>query len=281
MSTITIEPVGPGVGAEVLGVDAQRLIEDDDLAAAVLAAVEDAGVVVFRDLHLDLESQLTFCRKFGPIEMNEGRYAVKGIYRVSLDRATSATADYLYGNFGWHIDGLTPTVTEHPPPMLTMLTAQVVAEGGGDTEFASTYAAYDGLSDAEKDAFAGLRVFHTMEAGILRFIPNPNEQHMTRMRSQPTKVHPLVWTHQTGKRSLVVGGTSDFIIGMPLEKGRALLGELVERATTPDRVYSHKWRPGDTVLWDNRGLLHHVTPFDTSQPREMLRTTVLGQEAIQ
>jgi alpha-ketoglutarate-dependent taurine dioxygenase len=281
MSTITVEPLGPKVGAEVRGIDAERLLEDDELPAAILGAVEHAGVLVFRDLNLDPETQVSFCRKFGPIEMNEGRYGVKGVYRVTLEKATSATADYLYGNFGWHIDGLTPTVSEHPPPMLTMLTARVLAEAGGDTEFASSYAAYDDLSDDEKEVLAGLRVFHTMEAGILRFIPHPTEEHMARFRSQPTKVHPLVWTHQTGKRSLVVGGTSDFIIGMPLEEGRALLGDLVERATTPDRVYSHKWQPGDTVLWDNRGLLHRITPFDTSNPREMLRTTVLGQEAIQ
>jgi alpha-ketoglutarate-dependent taurine dioxygenase len=281
MSAITIEPLGPSVGAEVQGVDPERMIEDDELPAAILKAVEEAGVLVFRDLHLDRDTQVAFCQKFGPIEMSEGKYEVKGIYRVTLEKAASATADYLYGNFGWHIDGLTPTVNEHPPPMLTMLTAQAIANVGGDTEFASTYAAYDALSDDEKEEFAELRVFHTMEAGILRFIPHPTEEHMARMRSQPTKVHPLIWTHKTGQRSLVIGGTSDFIIGMPLEPGRALLADLVERATTPDRVYSHKWRPGDTVLWDNRGLLHHITPFDTSKPREMLRTTVLGQEAIE
>ena len=281
MSTITIEPLGRKVGAEVRGVDPERLINDDELPGALLKAVEEAGVLVFRNLYLDPETQVAFCRKFGPIEMDEGRNETKGIYRVSLDRATSAIADYLYGNFGWHIDGLTPTVTEHPPPMLTMLTAQVVAEVGGDTEFASSYAAYDDLAEREKEALAGRRVFHTMEAGILRFIPNPTEEHMARLRSQPTKVHPLIWTHKTGKRSLVIGGTSDFIIGMRLEEGRALLSELVERATTPDRVYCHKWQPGDTVMWDNRGLLHHITPFDTAEPREMLRTTVLGQETIQ
>ncbi len=281
MSTLTIEPLGANVGAEVRGLDPERLSEDDQLPAAILNAVEHAGVLVFRDLHLDPDTQVAFCRKLGPIEMNEGKYEVKGIYRVTLEKAASASADYLYGNFGWHIDGLTPTVNEHPPPMLTMLTAQVVADDGGDTEFASTYAAYDDLSDGEKDTFAGLRVFHTMEAGILRFIPKPTEEHMARLRSQPTKVHPLIWTHKTGKRSVVIGGTSDFILGMPALEGRALLSELVERATTPDRVYSHKWRPGDTVLWDNRGLLHHITPFDTSRPREMLRTTVLGQEVVQ
>jgi alpha-ketoglutarate-dependent taurine dioxygenase len=280
MSTLTLERVGP-VGAEVSGVDRARLLEDADLTGALLEALEEVGVLVFHDLFLDPETQVTFCRRFGPIEESEGRFDIKGIYRVTLDKATSATADYLRGNFGWHIDGLTPTVTEHPPPMVTMLTAKVVAEEGGDTEFASTYAAYDALSDEEKEAFADLKVFHTMEAGILRFIPDPTEEHLARLRSQPTKVHPIVWTHSTGRRSLVMGGTSDHIIGMPRDEGRALLADLVERATIPERVYRHRWSPGDTVLWDNRGLLHRVTTFDTARPREMLRTTVLGQEDTQ
>lgn len=281
MSTITIDPLGTSVGAQVRGVDRERLLEDDELPAALLDALEEVGVLVFRGLHLDPETQVAFCRKLGPIEENEGSYEVKGIYRVTLDKATSAFADYLRGNFGWHIDGLTPTVTEHPPPMATMLTAEVVAADGGDTEFVSTYAAYDALSEEEKEAFADLWVFHTMEAGILRFIPDPTPEHLERLTSQPTKVHPLIWNHRSGRRSVVIGGTSDHVLDMPLEEGRALLADLVERATVPERVYRHEWAPGDTILWDNRGLLHRVTEFDTTKPREMLRTTVLGQEDTQ
>jgi alpha-ketoglutarate-dependent taurine dioxygenase len=68
---------------------------------------------------------------------------------------------------------------------------------------------------------------------------------------------------------------------MSREKSRALLDDLLERATRPDLVYRHQWQPGDTVLWDNRGLLHHVVRYDTTKPREMWRTTVLGREPIQ
>jgi len=275
--TLQLERLG-NVGAEVRGVDRQRLVEDDALPAAILEALEEVGVLAFRGLQVDPHTQVAFCRKFGPIEEREGSYEVAGIYRVTLEKAESATADYLRGNFGWHIDGLTPTVPEHPPPMMTMLTAKVVAETGGDTEFASTYAAYDALSDEEKARVAQLRVLHAMEAGILRFLPDRTEEHLARLRSQPTKVHPLVWRHRSGRHSLVIGGCADHIIGMPLEEGRALLAELVERATTRVRVYRHSWEPDDTVIWDNRGLLHRVTAFDTDKPREMLRTTVLGQE---
>ena len=68
---------------------------------------------------------------------------------------------------------------------------------------------------------------------------------------------------------------------MDLDEGRALLAELLERSTVPDKVYSHGWSVGDTVIWDNRGVLHRAAPYDPSSPREMLRTTVLGDEPIQ
>jgi len=67
---------------------------------------------------------------------------------------------------------------------------------------------------------------------------------------------------------------------MELEQGRALLAELLDRATVPDRVYSHNWSIGDTVIWDNQGVLHRAAPYDPDSPREMLRTTVLGDEPI-
>src|SRR5262249_31587663 len=151
---------------------------------------------------------------------------------------------------------------------------------GGDTEFASTYAAYDGLTDAEKQSFASLRVLHRFERAVLPFLDNPTPEHLARLRGQPTKVHPLVWTHESGRRSLVIGTHADQVEGMAEADSRALLDDLLDRATEHGRVYRHAWREGDTVLWDNRGLLHHVVRYDTATPREMWRTTVLGQEPI-
>jgi alpha-ketoglutarate-dependent taurine dioxygenase len=274
------EKLSTDVGAEVVGIDCDRLRDDDTLPGAILDALEEVGVLVFRDLHLDPETQVEFCRKLGPIETNlTASHDVEGIFRVTLDRSKTATADYFVGNFGWHIDGCTPNKDAYPP-MVTMLSAQIVAEGG-DTEFASTYRAYDELSEEEKQSFASLRVLHRFERAVLPFLDNPTPEHLARLRGQPTKVHPLVWTHESGRRSLVIGTHADQVEEMSAEESRALLDGLLERATTPERVYRHEWREGDAVLWDNRGLLHHVIPYDRTLPREMWRTTVLGQEPIQ
>jgi alpha-ketoglutarate-dependent taurine dioxygenase len=277
--TLTTKRLGGSVGAEVLDVDPRRLQGDDGLPQAILAELEDVGVLVFRGLRIDPEVQVSFCRKLGSIETQLSKsHPVEGISRITLDRSKTATADYFLGNFGWHIDGCTPHGDE-APPMVTMLSAQVVAEGG-DTEFASTYAAYEGLSEQEKTALAPLRVLHRFESAVLPFLDHPTPEHRARLRAQPTKIHPLVWTHESGRRSLVIGTHADHVEGMPLEDGRALLADLLERATRPDLVYRHRWVAGDTVLWDNRGLLHRVARYDTTMPREMFRTTVLGQEAI-
>ncbi len=280
MSALTMEKSTAGVGAVVVGVDRERLAHDDALPGAVLEALEEVGVLVFHDLHLDPETQVAFCRKLGPIETNlTASHDVEGIFRVTLDRSKTATADYFVGNFGWHIDGCTPNKDAYPP-MVTMLSAQIVAEGG-DTQFASTYRAYDDLTDEEQRSLASLRVLHRFERAVLPFLEDPTPEHLARLRGQPTKVHPLVWTHESGRRSLVIGTHADEVEGMSAEDSRSLLDGLLERATTPDRVYRHEWQEGDTVLWDNRGLLHRVAAYDRTQDREMWRTTVLGQEPIQ
>jgi alpha-ketoglutarate-dependent sulfate ester dioxygenase len=90
-----------------------------------------------------------------------------------------------------------------------------------------------------------------------------------------------VWTHRSGRKSLVLGASADYVVGMELEEGRALLTELLDRATVPGNVYRHDWSVGDTVIWDNRGVLHRAAPYDPGSAREMLRTTVLGDEPIE
>jgi alpha-ketoglutarate-dependent sulfate ester dioxygenase len=140
---------------------------------------------------------------------------------------------------------------------------------------------YDALSDDEKQRYASLRVVHSLEASQRRVTPNPTPEQLQRWRSRRTHEHPLVWTHGTGRKSLVLGASADYIVGMDLDGGRALLAKLLDRSTVPDKVYSHKWSVGDTVIWDNRGVLHRAAPYDPNSPREMLRTTVLGDEPIQ
>ena len=281
MTLLTINKLTDSVGAEVLGVDSDRLAGDEAFGAAVLDALEDNGVLVFPELGLDPEAQVAFCRRLGDIDhSSDGHHPVAGIYPVTLDKSKNSSAAYLRGTFDWHIDGCTP-IEDTFPQMATVLSAKQVAESGGETEFASSYAAYDALSDAEKERYGSLRVVHSLEASQRRVTPDPSPEVLARWRSRRTHEHPLVWTHRTGRKSLVLGASADYIVGMDPEKGRALLAELLDRATGADKVYRHHWSVGDTVIWDNRGVLHRAAPYDPSSEREMLRTTVLGDEPIQ
>ena len=281
MSLLTINKLATSVGAEVVGLDPERLASDDAVAAAVLAALEDNGALVFPALHLDPETQVKFCRRLGDVDhSSDGHHRVAGIYPITLDKSKNAAAAYLHATFDWHIDGCTPIGDEYPQKA-TVLSAIAVAEWGGETEFANSYAAYDELTDEEKERCASLRVVHSLEASQRRINPAPSPEELARWRARPTHVHPLVWTHRSGRKSLVLGASADYVVGMDPDEGRALLAELLDRATRADNVYSHTWSVGDTVIWDNRGVLHRAAPYDPTSAREMLRTTVLGDEPIQ
>lgn len=281
MTVLTINKLTASVGAEVTGLDPDALGTDDSLVAAVLDALEDNGVLVFPKLDLHPEAQVEFCRRLGKIDhSSDGHHPVPGIYPVTLDKSKNASASYLRATFDWHIDGCTPTYDE-PPQKATVLSAKQVAERGGETEFANSYAAYEAFTDAEKERFGSLRVVHSLEASQRRVNPDPSPELVARWRARPTHEHPLVWTHRSGRKSLVLGASADYIVGMDRDEGRVLLAELLDRATRPELVYRHSWSVGDTVIWDNNGVLHRAVPYDPDSPREMLRTTVLGDEPIQ
>jgi len=276
MAAITIEKLGATVGAEVTGVDRERLLGDAALPQQCLAALEANGVLVFRELHLDDATQVVFCRTLGQVESMPGRSGSE-IFKVTLDPSKNPSADYLRSTFVWHIDGATDDI----PTKASVLSAHVLADSGGETEFASTYAAYDDLSDAEKERYSALRVVHTFEAAQRLTYPDPSPELLAIWRKRPPKEHPLVWKHRSGRRSLVLGATASHVVGMKLEEGQALLADLLARATVPERVYRHEWSVGDMVIWDNRGVLHRACPYDPSSSREMHRTTLVGDEPIQ
>lgn len=277
---LSLTPISDTVGAEVLDADADQLAGDEAVARSVLDALGQYGVLVFRGLHLEPEAQVEFCQRLGEIDYAGADDPIPGVMRVTLDRSKSTSAAYLKGTLFWHIDGCTPAGDECPQ-MATILSAKAVAERGGETEFASTYAAYDDLSDEEKRRFASLRVVHSLEASQRLAFPDPSEKLVAAWRTRKNSEHPLVWTHRDGRRSLVLGASTDHVVGMDVDEGRALLADLLARSTSPERVYRHQWTVGDTVIWDNRGVLHRAAAYDADSPREMLRTTVLGDEPIE
>ena len=276
MAVLTTEKLSPTVGALVEELDHDRLLNDPAIPDLVHEALEANGALVFRGLHLDDDTQIAFSKRLGEVE-KLGRGEKPEIFRVTLDTSKNPAAQYLKGTFQWHIDGCTDDI----PIMATVLSAHAVAERGGETEFASTYGAYDALSDDEKARVDAMRVVHTIEASQRLHNPNPTEEEVARWRMRPPKEHPLVWQHRDGRRSLVVGATASHVVGLDVEEGQAILQDLLDHATEPDRVYRHEWEVGDLVIWDNRGVLHRACPYDATSPRDMHRCTLSGNEPIQ
>ena len=275
-TVITTKKLSSTVGAEVTDVDVDRLLHDHAVPAATLDALEEHGVLVFRELHPDDAAQVAFSRKLGRVVVL-GRGEHPEIFRVTLDPEKNPMADYLRGTFDWHIDGM----TEDVPIMATVLTAHGVAGTGGETEFASTYTAYDDLSPEEQEQFESVRVLHTFERAQRLVNDDPTPEELARWRKRPSKVHPLVWRHRSGRRSLVLGATADTVVDMDAVASRRFLDDLLDRATAASRVYRHDWSVGDMVIWDNRGVLHRACRYDPTSPRDMHRTTLHGDEPVQ
>jgi alpha-ketoglutarate-dependent taurine dioxygenase len=124
-------------------------------------------------------------------------------------------------------------------------------------------------------------VVHSFEAAQRMLHPDPTPDELAMWRTRPSKEHPLVWTHASGRRSLVLGATTSHVVGMEPSESRAFLDGLLARATTTNLVYRHEWRLGEMVIWDNRGVLHRALPYDVNSPRDMHRTTLHGDEPIQ
>ncbi|XVQ09439.1 TauD/TfdA dioxygenase family protein [Spirillospora sp. CA-255316] len=274
MAAIALEKLSEHVGVEVLDVDVDRLLNDGDLPGACMDALEEHGVLLFRELHAGDEAQVAFCRKLGEL-VRFPSYKIPEVMEISFD-PSNPNAEYFASNDYWHIDGSLDDV----PAKAGALSAHVVAEEGGETEFASTYAAYDDLTAEEKERYAGMRAIHTFESVQRKSYPDPTPDQLAEWARRPPREHPLVWEHRSGRRSLVFGPTIEKFVGMGVEKSQELLAEITRRATAPDKVLRHSWSVGDLVIWDNRGLVHRACEFDRTKPRRMHRTTLAGDEAI-
>ncbi len=200
------------------------------------------------------------------------------IFKISLDPKTNpGAAEYLKGSLLWHIDGAMDEV----PSRGSILTARELPQTReGNTEVANTYSAFQDLPAEEQEKLEKLRVVHTMAASQRLTYPDATEEQKADWDRYPPKVHPLVWTHKSGRKSLVTGVSADYIEGMDLEEGRALLRQLDDFCTRDEYVYSHEWSVGDLLIWDNTVSLHRAAPYSPDSGRLMHRTTLVGEEAL-
>ena len=284
---IEIRQVNPHFVAEIGGIDLSQSV-DRQTVDAVWEAIDRCAVLVFHDQRLDDTQLRDFAANFGPLEI--GRAAARGGRRrlahpeigdiSNLDedgrlrqRDDRRRLDSL-GNRLWHTDASYMPV----PVVLGMLHAVAVpppsALGGGETEFADMRAAYDALPEAMKAEIDGLVAEHDVfwsrgQIGFTEFPRGEREQY-------PPSRQRLVRRHPGSKRkTLYLSAHASHIVGWPVPEGRLLLFDLNIHATRPGFVYSHKWRVGDLVIWDNRCTMHRGRPHDDAYPRDLRRATTL------
>lgn len=247
---------------------------DDLLSGAhareILELLEERVVLVFPRLNLTDEQHLTFSRTLGEVIPQ----CETGVRPISLD---GPGADYIKTSFYWHFDGALDAV----PSCVGLLSARRLSTtGGGQTELANTYAAYEDLPDDEKKAYDKLRVVHSFEAN--QRILDPVPQYMTlldwRRRYPHPRLHPMVWHHKDGRNSLAIGTTACHVDGMSLDDSRLLLAKLLDWSTQPQYVYTHKWEVGDLAVYNNTAVLHRAIPYDLDSNRLMHRTALVGEQ---
>ncbi len=261
----------PRIGSEIR-TDLDTLLSGRE-ASTIREVLERRGVVFFRGLEIGDEEQVAIAKTLGTLVANEGQ---GGINKISLDEKVNQRAKYLRGSMFWHFDGSLQPL----PNLATLLRAVQLSEIGGQTEFCNTYAAYEDLPEEDKEAIADLRVVHSAERSQYYVTPEMSYDEVAFWQKSPTKACPIVWTHQSRRKSLLLGATSDYVIGLPVEESRALLARLRDWATQPRYVYQHQWQPGDLLIWDNTGTMHRVLPYPVDSGRLMHRTILAGEEPL-
>jgi alpha-ketoglutarate-dependent 2,4-dichlorophenoxyacetate dioxygenase len=273
-------------GAAVRGVDFGQSLAPD-VFAEIEAAFNRYSVLVFPLQSITDGQQIAFSRRFGPLETSTiytgekrrrlQRPEVFDISNLNPDGQVMGLNDlkrlYNLGNQLWHTD----SSFKYIPARASLLSAREIPPEGGETEFADMRAAYDALPDEKKRQLEGLiaehSIFHSRSLhGFTEFNDNIR-------REMPPVPQIMVRTHAgSGRKTLYLASHASHVIGWQVEKGRALIKELVEFATQPHFVYQHRWRVGDMVMWDNRCTMHRGRPYDEARYRRVLHRTTVSDE---
>lgn len=263
--------IKPKIGARILNSKEELL--SGALTDDILTLLEQRGVLVFPELHLSDADQKAFTNTLGGVAPEIGG---EEIFKVSLDtKVNEQAAEYLKGSLYWHIDGTMNSI----PIRASMLTAKKLSPEGGDTDFANTATAYEDLPEEKKAELEGLRVVHSLWRSQLYHTPEPSIEQLENWFARGEAELPLVVTHGSGRKSLVLGNTAHYIKGIDSKDSYRYLQGLRAFATGEEYSYRHKWTVGDTVMWDNRTSLHRATPYDPASGRLMHRTILAGTEA--
>jgi taurine dioxygenase len=271
-----VRPLSPALGAEILGVDLREPL-DGAIFQQILDVWHKHLVILLRDQNLTEEDQVRFAERFGPPakihtkQFVQKHPAVMLISNIREDgKPIGALPD---GEMHFHTD----QCHQERPAMASMLYAIEIPSKGGNTLFANAYMAYEKLPVGIKRRLAGLKAVNAYDydsAATIRGSDVPPDA--------PSYAHPAVRTHPaTGRKALYVNRLmTRRIEGMPPQESEELLNLLFDHQEQPEFIYEHVWRPGDTLMWDNRCTLHARTDFSAGERRLLRRVTILGEKPV-
>jgi taurine dioxygenase len=270
---LRIRKLTSAIGARVDGVDLRQPLSDEAFQAIHTALVEHQ-VIFFRDQDLDETQHRAFADRFGR----------PGVYPPTWLAGRTDDMSYIEDNAesppkadDWHTD-ISWAAT---PPKIAILNARIIPEHGGDTMWASLFAAYEGLSPTMQALCAQLSVRHHPGADFIeklrrskQFGPDIAERLAAEF---PPPVHPLIRTHPvSGRQALFVSGFMDQIVGMSRTESDLLLGYLKSRIEDPNLQVRWRWRPFDVAVWDEASTNHRALSDHYPQQRKVRRCTIEG-----
>jgi taurine dioxygenase len=278
-ATLDVRPIAGSIGAEILGADISAELSDATIAD-IRRALNEHCVIFFRDQSLDVARHKAFARRFGEIFIHPNYKGMQADPEVVEIRREPG--DRRIVGEEWHAD--TTMVAE--PPMGAILYALECPPYGGDTLFASQYAAYDALSDGMKRMLAGLKAYHS-DRKVAGPQANMNAHRSTKVREdadwrETVSLHPVVVTHpETGRRLLYVNASyTTHFEGMTVEESRPLLDYLLEHGHRPEFTCRFRWEKGAVTFWDNRSCKHLAVHDAGPFRRHMRRIQVAGSRPV-
>ena len=285
--SISFRKLHPVLAAESSAIDL-RTARDRATLERIRAGMDEHAVLVFRDQSLSVQDQIEFAKRLdgvlhtkvgvAAIAKNRlGEVPVADISNIGSDGKILPPDDrrriYSLANCLWHTDGS----FQDPAGRYSTLFACVLPPVRSDTQFADMRAAYDALDDEMKKTLEGLTAHHSIAYSrqTLGFTFSEAEQEQLK-----GAVHPLIRVNpRTKRRSVYVASHANRVMEWPLAEGRLLIWDLMSQATQPHSVYSHEWRTGDLVIWDNLATMHRGTRFDDGKyQRELRRVTTIDVE---
>ena len=272
-----ISPVpNKSFGAVITDVDLKNLTTDD--FALIRQIFLKFGFLVFPRQFLSDQENIAFGERFGKLEfgaspMSNQAKMEDGTYGKVFDIESQRMRTNV-GNEAWHTDSTYWPISSK----CAMLSAIVVPKEGGETQLADMRAGYAALDEATKSQIAHLSAYHSTEFSQANDVGNFPLREEGSIYHGEAYLRPLVKTHpETGVKNLFVGRHAFGIPGLERHESRELLQQLVQFViSAEERVYTHQWEVGDTLIWDNRALLHRARPYDYGQPRVLTATRVAG-----